>query len=238
MSGLDCFLDGFALIRRPGLRRYFIVPVLINVVVLISLIVFSYTRFDGWVNLIMAWFPNWMSALYWLIWGMSLIVVTVLLLYSFTVIANLIASPFNAVLSIRVEEKLTGKPPVSTVGPLMVLPRALGRELSKLMYVLPRLLGLLLLTIIPVINAVSPFLWLLFGAWMMAIQYADYAADNSDVSFTSLKDRLTGKRFQSILFGLPAYLLLTIPVVNLILMPVGVAGGTRFWVEHLKNQSP
>jgi len=25
-----------------------------------------------------------------------------------------------------------------------------------------------------------------------------------------------------------------VPVVNLILMPIGVAGGTRFWVEHLR----
>ncbi|MFT7222012.1 MAG: CysZ protein, partial [Candidatus Azotimanducaceae bacterium] len=91
-------------------------------------------------------------------------------------------------------------------------------------------------TIIPVVNVISPVLWVLFGAWMMAIQYADYAADNNDASFSSLRNRLARRRFQSLMFGLPAYLLLTVPIVNLILMPVGVAGGTRLWVEHLKNQ--
>jgi len=236
MTGLNCFLDGFSLIQRPGIRRFFVVPIIINVIVLGGLVGFSYTRFEGWVQFIMGWFPDWMSALYWLIWFVALIVVTVLLLYLFTLIANIIASPFNAVLSIKVEEALTGKPPVSAVTPIMVLPRAIGREVVKLFYVLPRLIGLLLITIIPVVNVISPVLWVLFGAWMMAIQYADYAADNNDASFSSLRNRLARRRFQSLMFGLPAYLLLTVPIVNLILMPVGVAGGTRLWVEHLKNQ--
>lgn len=234
MSGFDCFFDGFSLIRRPGLRRYFIVPTLINAVVLITLVVFSWTRFSSWVDGIMGYFPEWASFVYWLIWIIAFIVVLFLLLYSFTLIANVIAAPFNAVLSVKVEQLLTGKAPESRVSALQVLPRALWREVSKLLYVLPRLLGLVIITVIPLINAVSPFLWVLFGAWMMAIQYADYGADNNDVSFKDLRRKLGRRRFQAIAFGLPAYLLLTVPFVNLILMPVGVAGGTRFWVEHLK----
>ena len=45
---------------------------------------------------------------------------------------------------------------------------------------------------------------------------------------------MSARRFDALMFGLPAYLLLTVPIVNLILMPIGVAGGTRFWVEHLR----
>ena len=69
----------------------------------------------------------------------------------------------------------------------------------------------------------------------MAIQYADYGADNNDVSFAKLKVTLQENRLQAMLFGLPVYLLLTIPGINLVVMPAGVAGGTRFWVEHLKR---
>lgn len=234
MTGLECFLDGFNLIRRPGLRRYFIIPGLINAVVLTLLVVLSYSHFDDWVAMIMAWFPDWMVALYWLVWGIALIVLLVLILFVFTFVANIIASPFNAILSIKVEEALTGSAPESTVSPWLILPRSVARELLKFLYILPRLLGLLLITVIPVINTVAPFLWILFGAWMMSIQYADYAADNNDVSFRELKSRLGARRLDALMFGLPAYLLLTVPVVNLILMPIGVAGGTRFWVEHLR----
>lgn len=235
MKGFDCFIDGFSLIRRPGLRRFFIVPTLINIFVLAALVGGSASYFDDWLTMIMGWFPDWMSALYWLVWFIAFIVVLVMVLFCFSFIANIIASPFNAILSIKVEEVLTGKPPVSTVSPWMVLPRTVGREVGKLLYVLPRLAALLLVTLVPVVNTVSPFLWVLFGAWMMAIQYADYGADNNDVSFSELRRLLERKRFAAIMFGLPAYLLLTVPFVNLILMPVGVAGGTRFWVEHLKD---
>ncbi len=234
MTGLECFFDGFNLIRRPGLRRYFIMPGLINAVVLTLLVVLSYAHFDDWVAIIMAWFPGWMGALYWLIRGIAFIVLIVLILFVFTFLANMIASPFNAILSIKVEQALTGSAPESSVSLWLILPRSVARELAKLLYILPRLLGLLLITVIPVINAVAPFLWILFGAWMMSIQYADYAADNNDVSFKALKSRLGANRFDALMFGLPAYLLLTVPVVNLILMPIGVAGGTRFWVEHLR----
>ena len=106
MTGLECFFDGFQLIRRPGLRRYFIVPCLINAAVLTVLVMLSYSRFDGWVAVIMSWFPNWMFALYWLVWGISLIVLLVLLLFIFTFVANIIASPFNAILSMKVEQPL------------------------------------------------------------------------------------------------------------------------------------
>ncbi|MBO6555401.1 MAG: sulfate transporter CysZ [Pseudomonadales bacterium] len=234
MTGLDCFLNGFSLILKPGLRQYFVIPILINTVVLLLLAGTGYQYFNSWIDIIMGWFPDWMSALYWLVWIIALLVVLVLVLFLFTFIANIIASPFNALLSIKVEEQLTGSPPVSNVSIWMVLPRTIAREVMKLFYVIPRLLFLVILTVIPVVNTVSPFLWVLFGAWMMAIQYADYGADNNDLSFGELKDRLGGCRMDAVMFGLPAYLLLTVPVVNLILMPVGVAGGTRFWVEHLR----
>lgn len=234
MTGLDCFINGFSLITRPGLRQYVIIPTLINTIVLSLIAALTISQFTIWVDDIMGWFPDWMSVLYWLIWLIALLVMLVLVLFCFTFIANIIASPFNAILSEKVEEQLTGKPPESNVSVITVLPRAIGREIAKLFYVLPRLLGLLLFTLIPVLNTVSPILWVLFGAWMMAIQYADYGADNNDFSFRELRDRLRQNRMQALMFGLPAYLLLTLPVVNLVLIPVGVAGGTQFWVERLR----
>ena len=237
MTGLDCFLDGFQLIRLPGLRKYFIVPCIINAVVMMLLLVVVYSRFEFLVGIIMDLLPNWMSALYWLVWGISLIGLLILFLFAFTFLVNIIASPFNSILSTKVEQLLTGSAQESTVSPWLIVPRSVGRELSKIVYVLPRLLGLILITIIPVINLVAPFLWVLFGAWMISIQYVDYAADNNGVSFEKLKSRMSEKRFDALMFGLPAYLLLMVPLVNLILMPIGVAGGTRFWVEHLRYVS-
>ncbi len=221
--------------RKPGLRQYVIIPAIINTIVLVVLISTSVSQFDGWVTSITAWLPGWLSFLSWLIWLLAVITVMFALFYLFTIVANIIASPFNALLSIKVEEMLVGKKLESTTSFWLILPRALAREVSKVVYLLPRLLGLMLLTLIPVVNTLSPFLWVLFGAWMMSIQYTDYAADNNEVRFTDLRKRLGKCRVESILFGLPAYLLMAIPLVNLMIMPVAVAGGTVFWVEKLRS---
>ena len=235
MSGFDCFIEGFRLLRKPDLRRYFLVPAAINTFVLLGLFIVVYMNFGGWVSSIMSWFPNWLSAVYWLVWAMTFVVVLLSVVFFFTFIANIVSSPFNALLSVKVEEQLTGKSPTVDVSIWMVLPRAAGREIRKLLYVLPRLVFLLLVVFIPGVNIVAPFLGILFGAWMMALQYTDYGADNNGISFLNLKERLKQTRLQALLFGLPAYLLLTIPGVNLVLMPIAVAGGTRFWVEYLKH---
>ena len=111
------------------------------------------------------------------------------------------------------------------------------REFSKLAYFLPRLFALLVLSLIPAVNVIAPFAWILFGAWMLAVQYSDYAADNNHLSFTELRGRLGACRLQSLMFGMVVYFVIAIPLLNLLLIPVAVAGGTVFWVEHLTNRS-
>ncbi|MDP6096873.1 MAG: sulfate transporter CysZ [Gammaproteobacteria bacterium] len=236
MNGIDCFIEGFKLVRKPGLRRYIIVPTVINIFVLVLLITVSVSQFDYWVDGLMGILPEWMSFLSWLIKLLAVLIVAFLLFYLFTIIANIIASPFNALLSIKVEEHLVGKIPASTTSIWLIIPRAFAREISKLVYFLPRLAGLLLVSIVPLVNTAAPVLWLLFGAWMMAIQYTDYAADNNEIGFSDLRRGLGRSRLQTVLFGTPVYLLLAIPLANLILLPVAVAGGTVFWVNNLRGK--
>ncbi|MDA0789603.1 MAG: sulfate transporter CysZ [Proteobacteria bacterium] len=234
MNGVGCFVEGFRLIRAPGLRGYVIIPMVINATVLILLVWSVASEFGGWVDQMVLMLPEWLAFLSSIIWLLSFLIVVFLILFCFTMLANLIASPFNAMLSVRVEEVLLGRalPEVSLLAAAISATR---REFSKLAYLLPRLLALVVLSLIPIVNAVAPLMWLLFGGWMMAIQYCDYAADNNLVSFGQLRRRLAGRRAEALLFGLPVYLMMAIPVLNLILLPVAVAGGTVFWVQHLRD---
>jgi len=234
MNGLGCFFDGFQLVRRPGLRRYVVVPVLINVFVFVFLVGLSSAYFDNWMKIVGGWFPVWLSVFSWIIWVFALGLLIAINLFAFTFIANIIGSPFNSMLSVKVEEELTGFI-TDSVGSLWgIIPRTVARELSKLRFFLPKLLGLLIITFIPVLNIIAPFLWVFFGAWMMCFQYSDYAADNNNISFSELRSRISNRRFHALAFGVPIYFVMSVPFVNLLLMPVGVAGGTRFWVEHLR----
>ena len=182
----------------------------------------------------MSLLPDWVSALYWLVWGFALIVVVLSIAFCFVFIANIISAPFNAFLSIKVEEHLTGEAPSSQGSVWGILPRTVRREIIKLLYILPRVALLFLISIIPIVNFFAPLLWIIFGGWMLVVQYTDYGADNNGVSFGDLKKKLQERRLEGLMFGVPAYLMLAIPLVNFILIPISVAGATRFWVERLK----
>ena len=232
-SGVDCVFEGLSLIRQPGLRRYVIMPLAINVVLLVGITAYAVYRFEAWTSALTGYLPDWLSFLSWFVGLVAAVLVILIVLYLFTIVANVIAAPFNAILSEKVEERLTGRAPVSNVSLHLVLARSVWRELAKLGYYLPRLLGLLIVTIIPGVNALAPVLWVLFGAWMMAVEYSDYAADNNEVAFSELRRRLGRSRLQSLTFGLMVYVLLAIPLLNLVLIPAAVAGGTSFWVRRL-----
>ena len=237
MNGIDCLFEGLAMIRQPGLRRYVAMPLAINILLLAGAFGYGAVHYDAWTQSLTAWLPDWLSFLSWLINLLATLLVILVLLYVFTLVANLIAAPFNAVLSVKVEEKLTGRPPESNTAFHIVMVRSLWREVAKILYYLPRVVGLVIVSLIPGINAAAPLLWVLFGAWMMAVEFTDYGADNNEVSFPTLRRRLGRARWQALGFGVMAYVLLAIPLLNLVLIPAAVAGGTVFWVRNLKDQT-
>ena len=233
MNGIDCFLEGFRLVRQPGLRQYVLIPLAINFVVLGIVMFYGLSQYDLLVEAITGWLPDWLAFLAGVMTFLAAVMIFAIGIYLFTIVANIIASPFNAVLSEKVEAHLAPGLVLESPGTALIIGRSVAREISKLIYLLPRLLGLLILSVIPGINSIAPFAWLLFGAWMMTIQYADYAADNNQLSFPELRDRLGRARGQALMFGIAVYVVLAIPVVNLFLIPIAVAGGTVFWVSHL-----
>ena len=155
--------------------------------------------------------------------------------FTFTLVANIIAAPFNGFLAEKVEVVVRGEDtfPAFSWGELAAMvPRTFSREMRKLGYFLPRAIGLFVLSLIPVVNVVAAPLWLIFGVWMMAIQYIDYPADNNKMSWQDMLAWLRQKRWQSLGFGGITYLALMIPGVNVLMMPAAVAGATLFWVRE------
>ncbi len=234
--GAGYLLRGLQMLPDPQIRPFVLVPLLTNIILFISAIWLLFSNFGAWVDAMIATFlPDWewLQWLHYVLWPMMALLVAVFVYYGFSIIANLIAAPFNGFLSEKVEKRLRGDV-IQDEGwkaVVALIPRAIGRELSKLAYYLPRLLILLVISFIPVINVISPLLWLLFGAWMMAIQYCDYPMDNNKVSFKNMKMMLKADRLTSIGFGGLIQVGMMIPLVNLIIMPAAVVGATIYWVE-------
>lgn len=237
LSGPDYLRQGWQRVRQPGLRRFVVIPLLLNLVVFAALIGWGVRQFNIWMAQLMATVPQWLSFVEWLLWPLFALLVLLVLFFGFSMLANLIASPFYGFLAEKVAEQERGEvsPPTSLRDIMLVVPRALGRELRKIGYYLPRLLILLLLSFIPVVNLVASPLLLVFGVWMMAVQYIDFQADNDQVSFIDMLRWMRGKRMVSLGFGLPVYVGMLIPLVNLLVMPSAVAGSTLLWVRERES---
>ncbi|MWK57459.1 sulfate transporter CysZ [Pseudomonas otitidis] len=235
LSGPQYLGEGLKLILRPGLRLFVLLPLTLNLLLFIALIGFAMREFSGWVDAFMPSLPDWASFLEYLIWPLFVALVVVLVFFTFTMIANIIAAPFNGFLAEKVEVVVRGQddfPPFSWAELVAMVPRTIGRELRKLGYFLPRAAGLLILSFIPMVNLVSTPLWFVFGIWMMAVQYIDYPADNHKLGWNEMLAWLREKRWQSLGFGGSVYLALLIPFVNIVMMPAAVAGATLFWVRE------
>lgn len=235
LSGPQYLGEGLKLILSPGLRLFVLLPLTINLLLFIGLIVLAMQQFGGWMESLMPNLPDWLSFLEYLIWPLFVLLVLVIMFFSFTLLANIIAAPFNGFLAEKVEVVVRGRddfPPFSWNELLAMMPRTIGRELRKLAYFLPRAIPLLILTFVPVLNLIAAPLWILFGIWMMAVQYIDYPADNNKLGWNEMLAWLREKRWQSLGFGGAVYVALLIPFFNILVMPAAVAGATLFWVRE------
>jgi len=238
-SGALYLFKGFQLIQKPGIRQFVVIPLIINSLLFATAGLFLLGWFGEAIDQLMMGLPEWVQWLEWLIWPLIAAAMLLLVYFTFTIVANFISAPFNGVLSESVEEHVTGvkrqdnspwHAAITGIGP------ALKEELRKLFYSLTRSLPFLILFFIPIVNLVASPLWLLFGAWMLAIQYCDYPMANHEIEFKKQREILKQKRFLAIGFGGAVLVGLMIPIVNFFVLPSAVAGATVLYLDHYKKQ--
>ena len=235
ISGAGYLLQGIRLIARPGLRRFVLIPLLINILVFSAAIYAGIAQFEGLMALLESQLPSWLGWLEWLIWPIFILILLVLVFYSFSLVANLIASPFNSLLAEKVELTLTGQPLDQGNDYRRMLAELLPTlfdETVKILYALLWAIPFLVLLLIPV---VGPVLWFLYTAWILAVQYSDYPMGNHGLKFREMRRRLRSRRSLSLGFGAAAAGLGMVPVLNFILMPSAVAGATAMWVSEFRR---
>lgn len=246
-NGLTYLTRGAAILTKPGIKRYVLVPITANIIVFLLLttaLISSYGSLNQWLANLLS--SDW-SWLQWIlnivaVFISAIIILLILIAYgvSFNLITNFIAAPFYGLLAEKVEKQMHDVEfPEESFGHMAI--RTLGRELTKLWYFISRgipiVLGLFLLSFIPIVNLIAPILGILWGVWMMTLQYADYSADNHQLSFTQLRQSLKKNKYTNLGFGGGIMLASTIPLVNILIMPAAVAGGTVYWVEVISQET-
>ncbi|HSW70196.1 MAG TPA: sulfate transporter CysZ [Gammaproteobacteria bacterium] len=232
-NGFYYLIEGFKLLGKPGLKRYVIIPLAINIILFIGFFFIArhfFGEFDQWL---LRYLPSWLRWLGSILWITFFIGFTLIFIYTFVAITNLISAPFNSFLAEKIEFYLTGKiaPERTLLENIKDIPRILARQFSLIGYYLPRALVLLIFFFVPIVQIIAALLWFVFNAWFMTLQYLDYPTDNHKIALANVHVWLWNNRLLSLSFGGGVLIATMVPVLNFFIVPAAVAGATKLWVE-------
>ncbi len=222
LFAIGFLFKGLKLLARPELRKFIIIPMAINVVLYSAALTLSYFYMSALID---QFIPDGLLWLSWILWPLFFISFFIMGSFTFMVLANMLASPFYGKLSAKTLAMATGQQLVAHEQPLH---QVLVAETKRIGHLAARALPLLIVSVIPGINVIAPFLWALFGAWGMALEYFAYPLENYGVLFSDQKELVKSIRLGALSFGGLAVLGLTVPLLNIIIAPVAVIGATLY----------
>jgi CysZ protein len=236
ISSPALIIEGLKLLGHRDIRWLVIIPLSINIALFASATGFAAQLLGQWLDSVINVTPDWLHWLVWIIWGLFILVALVIYAFTFALVANLIGAPFYGLIAEKIMLLMGAKVLSNEAVPLLKIAWAsFVRQLQLMAYLIPRAivvgLACLGLSFIPLMNILIPVVAGSWAAWSLALQYLDYAADIDQVNFRQLRQRATAERWQSMSFGLCALAGSAIPVLNLLLMPATVIGGTLLWIR-------
>jgi len=230
------FRAGHLIIAHPRLLIYVAIPFLINLIVFCLAVWFGLGRFDA---LLAAMTPEttawWWPVLKYLLWLVTVVVTALLVFFLFAIIGNLIASPFNDILSEKAEVILTGVRQELVAGSSF-LRDSLHTLLDEVLKIAVFLGGLLLLLLLFLLPAIGPLLYtglsLIWTALFLVVDYTGYIFARRKLSFADQRRFIGERKLACLGFGFGALCLLAIPLLQFFTIPLGVLGAVQFWHDQ------
>ncbi|MBX7150777.1 sulfate transporter CysZ [bacterium] len=228
--------------HHPNLGKFIIIPFIINVLLFLAGLIFFISNIDSLLQIVPkndAWY---FAILYYLLATLLVASFLIVTFYVFTVIGNMIASPFNSVLSERIEElQFNNKTDQSFNFKLIIRDayRAVMTECKRLLLFICIFIPIFILNFIPVIGQALYFiLMLVFTAWGLSFTFMDYAMERKIVSFRLKVQILASRKSLMLGFGSMCFLFGLIPILNLFLIPVCVTAGTLIYFNEFDSPKP
>lgn len=176
------------------------------------------------------------AILYYVLIGILTIILYFLISYTFVLVVSIFASPFNDMISTRVENVLMGRP-VEPIGATFntsfkKVAYILVNEIKKVVFILFVTLLSVSLSFFPVFSIVS----LILSAILLSVSFLDYSWARHMLSFRSCLADVRGNLIAYTLAGGAFLFLISIPVVNIIAFSFGVNYFTCLFTEKNKDQ--
>jgi len=220
--------------KNRALWKFAAAPLMISAVVLTFGYVLIYYFLRDMVHGVMSDQWYWQIVYYVIAFIVGLFLL-VLFFFLFTRIASALAAPFNEVISERTEQIVSGKAsliPFSFSALIKDSARGIGHAFKILAAYVALLIAALVLWLIP---GAGPVLFsaatILISSYMFAYEYLGYPMDRRRYSFREKRRFLRTKLKSALGFGVGNLVVASIPLVNVLLIPAAVAGGTLLFLE-------
>lgn len=221
-----CFLRG-----NPSLLKYIVWPFVINVLVFAGTV---YWGFDFFNQLVGQYLPT-QDVWYWQLLGIIIkvllgLVSAVVVFFTFTVLGNLIASPFNDVLSERTEQLLSNDRSAEKFSwsrMAVDLWRVITDELRKVSIFVILMILLLLFNLLPGIGSLIYALCsCALTVFFLVVEYTGYFFSRKHLGFRDQRRFIASDRRRALGFGLAVLCMLMLPFVQFFTIPLAVVAAT------------
>lgn len=238
--------------RTPRLWGYVAIPILVNF--LVGVVLYAGLLFFGWdsvaylmgslthwVDSLITNLPRWLSILDYLIIGVGwllrlLLVVGLLLLTGFVLVqfGVLLGAPWYGQLSEQLEELRTGQLHIVEVGIVRDIGRAILFELKKLVLVVGVGSVLLLLNLVPGIGTLAATVGgFALATTLVCLDFMDAPLERRRLRFREKLRVVFRSLPASASFSWVCLVLVSVPLLNLLTIPLCVASGTLFFCDRI-----
>lgn len=231
--GFFSLLNAFRFVsKNPSLYKYIAIPFIINIVVFCGSVYWGFGLFGDLVGQYLAPYDTW----YWHIVAaavklLAALITLVVVFFTFTVVGNLIAAPFNDLLSEKTEELLTGRlneEPFSIRQVLVDLWRVMKDEVRKMSIFIVLMILILGFNLLPGVgSALYALCSVVVTVFFLIVEYTGYVFSRKHLGFKEQRQFIFANKMSTLGFGLAVMCMLFIPFIQFCTIPLAVVAATQ-----------
>lgn len=175
---------------------------------------------------------TWGAIVYYLVATIFTVMLFFIVNWTFVLVVTLLASPFNDLLSERIEKLMQGNATLNLADSM----GRIGKNVFKVIFVeIKKILLIMSLTLISVIFGYIPFLTpisVMIAILLLAVEFLDYSWSRHEMTFNECLKDIKKNVIGYLLGGGFFFILVSIPVVNLIVPSLATSYFTTLWVKN------
>lgn len=158
--------------------------------------------------------------------------------WTFVLVVALLSSPFNDIISARIEKEILaldldslGESFKSTFSKIRQI---FFNELKKVLFIIILTIFGLFFSLIPFLSPIS----LAIAAILLAVEFLDYSWSRHNFTFKRCLQDVRGDILAYLIAGWGFMFLMSIPIVNIFMLPFGISYFTVLWSKNRKGMEP